>query len=62
VAPPDDDYDPLVDINKSVMEGFAAIRERKAAGGPGWREPTHYPNMPDFLVRKPKVGDDGGRR
>ena len=27
------------DITKSVQEGFAAIRERKAAGGPGWGEP-----------------------
>ena len=29
-------YDPLDDINKSVAEGFAAVKERMAAGGPGW--------------------------
>jgi N6-adenosine-specific RNA methylase IME4 len=28
-------YDPEDDINKSVAEGFSAIRERKS-GGPGW--------------------------
>jgi N6-adenosine-specific RNA methylase IME4 len=31
-----DDYDAADDLNKSVIEGFRAIRERKAAGGPGW--------------------------
>ena len=31
-------YDADDDINKSVQEGFAAIRARKAAGGPGWGE------------------------
>ena len=31
-------YDSNDDITKSVQEGFAAIRERKAAGGPGWGE------------------------
>ena len=31
-------YDPGDDINKSVQEGFAVIRARKAAGGPGWGE------------------------
>ena len=29
-------YDSNDDIRKSVAEGFRAIRERKAAGGPGW--------------------------
>ena len=29
-------YDAIDDINKSVAEGFAAVRERIAAGGPGW--------------------------
>jgi len=32
------DYDATDDINKSVAEGFRAIRERKAAGGKGWGE------------------------
>jgi hypothetical protein len=30
-------YDADDDIRKSVAEGFRTIRERKAAGGPGWR-------------------------
>ena len=33
-------YDPLVDIHESVAEGFRAIRERIANGGPGWGEST----------------------
>jgi hypothetical protein len=32
------EYDAEDDINKSVAEGFCAIRERKANGGPGWGE------------------------
>jgi N6-adenosine-specific RNA methylase IME4 len=31
-----DKYDPEDDIRRSVEEGFKAIRERKANGGPGW--------------------------
>jgi hypothetical protein len=31
-----DTYDAADDIHQSVLEGFRAIRERKAAGGPGW--------------------------
>jgi N6-adenosine-specific RNA methylase IME4 len=31
------EFDPLDDINKSVNEGFATIRERKARGGKGWQ-------------------------
>jgi N6-adenosine-specific RNA methylase IME4 len=31
-----DSYDALDDINKSVAEGFSAIRERQTAGGEGW--------------------------
>ena len=30
-------YDPLDDISKSAAEGFAAMRERKANGRPGWK-------------------------
>jgi N6-adenosine-specific RNA methylase IME4 len=45
-APP---YDAADDINKSVAEGFRAIRERKAAGGPGWG--AGYPELPEFLRR-----------
>jgi N6-adenosine-specific RNA methylase IME4 len=41
-------YDAADDINKSVAEGFRAIRERVAAGGPGWGD---YPELPDFLRR-----------
>jgi N6-adenosine-specific RNA methylase IME4 len=33
-----DKYDPIDDIRRSVAEGFAAVRERKANGGPGWGE------------------------
>ena len=32
----DDGYDAADDVNKSVVEGFTAIRARKAAGGAGW--------------------------
>jgi N6-adenosine-specific RNA methylase IME4 len=31
------EFDPLDDINNSVNEGFATIRERKARGGKGWQ-------------------------
>jgi hypothetical protein len=31
-------FDAEDDIRKSVGEGFRAIRERKAKGGPGWGE------------------------
>jgi N6-adenosine-specific RNA methylase IME4 len=54
-------YDAINDINKSVAEGFAAIKQRKAAGGPGWKghdAPSLAPGdpgeMPAFLRR------DGG--
>jgi hypothetical protein len=33
-----DKFNPLDDIQKSVIEGFGAIRERKAQGGLGWKE------------------------
>lgn len=37
----DDPYDKRADLAGSIKEGFAAIRERVAAGGPGWeREGT----------------------
>jgi hypothetical protein len=29
-------FDPQTDVRESVAEGFAMIRSRKAAGGPGW--------------------------
>jgi len=32
----DQPYDFQDDLAKSVAEGFRAIRERKATGGPGW--------------------------
>jgi N6-adenosine-specific RNA methylase IME4 len=32
-------YDAQDDVRKSVEEGFRVIRERKAAGGPGWGQP-----------------------
>ena len=31
-----DDYDAQKDLTGSIKEGFAAIRERVEAGGPGW--------------------------
>ncbi len=31
-----DDYDPQKDLAGSINEAFAAIRDRKAAGGDGW--------------------------
>jgi DNA polymerase-3 subunit beta len=54
-------YDAADDINKSVAEGFRAIRERKAAGGPRWPAATVTPAtspapddpgpLPEFLDR-----------
>jgi hypothetical protein len=38
-------YDPEDDIRKSVAEGFGAIRERKAAGGPGWGDDDSNPTQ-----------------
>jgi hypothetical protein len=29
-------YDPMADLGGSIREGFQAIRDRVAAGGPGW--------------------------
>ena len=37
---PDAAYDALDNINKSVQEGFSAIRARKTNGGPGWSGST----------------------
>ena len=34
------EYDSNDDITRSVAEGFRAIRERMANGGPGWGEST----------------------
>jgi hypothetical protein len=31
-----DDYDPTADFSASIDECYRAIRERVAAGGPGW--------------------------
>lgn len=31
-----DDYDPTADFARSIDECYRAIRERVAAGGPGW--------------------------
>jgi len=36
IARPERDYDSQDDIRRSVEVGFEAIRERIAAGGPGW--------------------------
>jgi DNA polymerase-3 subunit beta len=54
-------YDAAADINKSVAEGFRAIRKRVAAGGPGWpaatvtaatpRAPDDPGPLPEFLDR-----------
>jgi N6-adenosine-specific RNA methylase IME4 len=53
-------YDADDDIRKSVTEGFAAIRERQAAGGPEWKRhdvdaaslaPNDPGDIPDFLKR-----------
>jgi phage N-6-adenine-methyltransferase len=55
------EYDALDNIHKSVAEGFRAVRERVAAGGPGWRGHEPAPRLtpgdpgpiPAFLARKP---------
>jgi hypothetical protein len=38
-APPEPPYDGLDDFAKSLDEGYRVIRERMAAGGPGWTPP-----------------------
>lgn len=35
-APQADAYDAMKDLSGSITEGFRTIRERVAAGGPGW--------------------------
>ncbi len=35
-SPSSDDYDPIADVEGSIDEAYRVIRERKAAGGPGW--------------------------
>ena len=50
-------YDPDADIRESVKEGFRAIRERKAQGGPGWGEHSDYPDLPTCLRRTPIVDE-----
>jgi N6-adenosine-specific RNA methylase IME4 len=54
-------YDAQADIRESVAEGFRAVRERKAAGGPGWprEDDDPYPELPDFLRRDGKRSDRG---
>lgn len=34
------EYDAQDDMTKSIAEGFRVIRERMAAGGPGWTLPA----------------------
>jgi N6-adenosine-specific RNA methylase IME4 len=53
-----DRFDPLIDIRESVAEGFRIIRERQAAGGPGWGEHSDYPDMPLCLRRRPIADGD----
>jgi hypothetical protein len=36
-ASDDDGYDATDDLRKSIEFAYVAIRERVAAGGPGWR-------------------------
>jgi hypothetical protein len=55
-----DTYDAQDDISKSVAEGFRAIRERKAAGGPGWGEPSDY-HTPPMRKRTSKIPARPGR-
>jgi hypothetical protein len=35
-APAPDDYDPAADMKASIAECYRAVKERVAAGGPGW--------------------------
>jgi hypothetical protein len=59
-APVDDDkpYNGADDFAKSIDVAYEAIRERKAAGGPGWapREPEAGDgfDIPGFLQRRAK--------
>lgn len=47
-----DDYDPVDDLWKSVAYAFQMIRERMAAGGPGWIPHMRYP-----LLRECEEGE-----
>lgn len=38
-----DDYDPIDDCYKSVLEAFRILRERMVAGGPGWTPHKIHP-------------------
>jgi hypothetical protein len=42
----DREYDPTDDFARSIDECYRVIRERKAAGGPGW--PREAPTMADI--------------
>jgi hypothetical protein len=48
------DFDALIDIDKSVIEAFRIIRERKAAGGRGWGEPLDAIAAPATLENPPE--------
>jgi hypothetical protein len=41
-------YDAADDLKRSVEEGFSAIRERKANGGPGWTPKSLDDDVPPF--------------
>lgn len=47
-----DDFDATKDVWKGVNEAYAAIRARKAAGGPGWKPKEPQPDL--FSPREPR--------
>lgn len=52
-----EDYDAQDDMRQSIAFYFAAIRERVAQGGPGWKPPTGAPNAKgaaDMATPSPK--------
>ena len=54
-----DDYDGLEDFRRARDYGFALIRARMAAGGPGWKM-GGIMNYADFIERKSQLGTMSG--
>jgi hypothetical protein len=52
-----DDYDAADNLAGSIQEAFRVIRERMAAGGPGWNPHTRWP-----LLRPADPGDRHARQ
>ena len=49
-----DEYDKNADLSGSIKDGFAAIRERVADGGPGWQREAETVAAPKPSRKKEK--------